>query len=97
MLRYFREAIGVAVRLVRPETRTQTMQIFGFLDEPRCPRSGRIGEKFLDGIEGNGRYYLGEDSGDEIPKIFLQILRDFGGDLRGGVREQPARVKTAKE
>jgi hypothetical protein len=49
------------------------------LDEPRCLRSGRIGEKFFDEIEGNGRDYLGEDSGDEIPKICLQILRDFGG------------------
>jgi hypothetical protein len=66
------------------------------LDEPRCPRSGRIGEKFSDEIEGNGRDYLGEDSNDEIPKICLQILRDFGGDLRGGVRGRPAWVKTAK-
>jgi hypothetical protein len=93
MLGYFREAIGAAVRLVRPETRTQMMQISEFSDEPRCPSSGRIGEKFLVGIEGNGRDYLGEDSGNEIPKICLRILRDFGGDLRG----RPARVKTAKE
>jgi hypothetical protein len=49
------------------------------LNEPRCPRSGRIGEKFSDEIKGNGRDYLGEDSGDEIAKICLQILRDFGG------------------
>jgi hypothetical protein len=47
-------------------------------------------------IEGNGRDYLGEDFGDEIPKICLQILRNFGGDLRGGVRGRPARIKTAK-
>jgi hypothetical protein len=52
---------------------------------------------FSDGIEGNGLDYLGEDSDDEIHKIFLQILRDLGGDLRGGVRGWPAQPKTAKE
>jgi hypothetical protein len=53
--------------------------------------------RFSDGIEGNGPDYLGEDSGDEIHKICLQILRDLGGDLRGGVRGWPSRPKTAKE
>jgi hypothetical protein len=53
--------------------------------------------RFSDGIEGNEPDYLGKDSGDEIHKIFLQILRDLGGDLRGGVRGWLARPKTAKE
>jgi hypothetical protein len=53
--------------------------------------------RFSDGIEGNGPDYLGEDSVDKIHKICLQILRDLGGDLRGGVRGWPARPKTAKE
>jgi hypothetical protein len=53
--------------------------------------------RFSDGIEGNGPDYLGEDSGDELHKICLQILRDLGGDLRGGVRGWPSRPKIAKE
>jgi hypothetical protein len=52
---------------------------------------------FSDEIEGNRPHYLGEDSGDEIHKIWLQIFRDLGGDLRGGVRGLPARPKTTKE
>jgi hypothetical protein len=58
---------------------------------------GKKYTRFSDEIEGNRPHYLGEDSGDEIHKICLQIFRDLGGDLRGGVRGLPARPKTTKE
>jgi hypothetical protein len=58
---------------------------------------GKKYTRFSDEIEGNRPDNLGEDSGDEIHKICLQIFRDLGGDLRGGVRGRPARPKTTKE
>jgi hypothetical protein len=68
-----------------------------FSDELRSSRFGDGIHKIFGWNRGERTTLPWEDSGNEIHKICLQILRDLGGDLRGGVRGWPARPNTAKE